>query len=306
MRYLVQYSEVIFRLHKRTDTEKIVTLINRDPFHLLNGTSVGEFELSLDEPGRRTRENTFVIETNQTIIGFFSLSFLEKDMYILVDCFGTVDFVWRRQGIGTKIFGFIINRLKKMRVEESKQIQFKHRALSSIQGEERLGENFGLKEQSILEILCLKNLKDSMFSQAPRSYGFHSPTLAEANVWTHIYNEAFNDNRNIESVLHEFMGTNFSNSLYLICTDDNQNPLGILSTTVNGSFARIPTIAVSRKWQNQGIGKILLSEGLRRLRDFGVLEVRLAVDSKNEAAKSLYKKLGFIHESKRTNLVITL
>lgn len=256
--------------------------------------------------GQTQRGYTFVVETDRTVVGFFSLSLFEKDMYLAVDCFGTVDFGWRRRGIGTKIFEFIFDRLKKIRENESKQIQFKHRALSCIPGEERLGINFGMKEQSILEILSLKNMEDLMFfSQPPELFGFRSPTLAEADVWARIYNEAFNDNRNTESILHEFMGTNFSKNLYLFCTDQNENPIGILSATVNGSHARIPTIAVSRKWQKQGVGKILLTEGLRRLKDFGVSDVRLTVDSINEAAKSLYKKSGFIHEFKRTNLVTT-
>ncbi|WP_397341655.1 GNAT family N-acetyltransferase [Paenibacillus qinlingensis] len=48
----------------------------------------------------------------------------------------------------------------------------------------------------------------------------------------------------------------------------------------------------------------LLSEALRQLKDVGVSKVRLTVDSTNEVAKSLYKKLGFVHEYKRTNLVL--
>jgi ribosomal protein S18 acetylase RimI-like enzyme len=299
-------SEIIARLHMRSDTERIVTMINRDPFHLLNGVSVEEFEQALDEPGRRIRDNTFVVETDRTVVGFFSLSFFERDMYLAVDCFGTVDLHWRRRGIGTKTFEFIFDRLGKIREKESKQIQFKHRALSCIPGEERLGVNFGMKEQSILEILCFKNMDDlTIISQPPELFGFRPPTIEEADIWARIYNEAFNDNRSTESFLHEFKGANFSKNLNVFCTDQCGNPIGILSTTVNDSHARIPTIAVSRKWQKQGVGKILLSEGLQRLKELGVSDVRLTVDSTNEAARSLYKKSGFNHESKRINFVTT-
>ncbi|WP_436233831.1 GNAT family N-acetyltransferase [Paenibacillus sp. LjRoot153] len=94
-------------------------------------------------------------------------------------------------------------------------------------------------------------------------------------------------------------------NLFIFCIDQNENPIGIFSANVNDSHARIPTIAVSRNWQKQGVGKILLSEALRQLKDVGVSKVRLTVDSTNEVAKSLYKKTGFVHEYKRTNLVIT-
>lgn len=301
----MEQTEIIFRLHRRSDTERLVSLINRDPFHLLNGISVEKFEQSLDTPEARTRENTYLVETRQTIVGFFSLSFSAKEGYLFVDCFGTVDASWRRRGIGTKIFEFILDRLKKIGAEEAKQIHFKHRALSCIPGEERLGENFGLKEQSVLEVLCLKDLRDIVFSQPARSLGFRSSTIEEAVAWAKIYNEAFNENRTIESVEHEFKGAGLSNSLYLLCEDEYAAPIGIFAATVNGSLASIATIAVSRNWQNQGVGKALLSEGLRRLRDCEVLKVRLAVDTHNETAKSLYTKLGFVFEYKRTNFVIT-
>ena len=43
----------------------------------------------------------------------------------------------------------------------------------------------------------------------PLGYGFHSPTLAEADVWASIYNEAFNDNRSIEECFARIYGCEF-------------------------------------------------------------------------------------------------
>ncbi|SFM56959.1 hypothetical protein SAMN03159341_1553 [Paenibacillus sp. 1_12] len=55
-------TDMSIRVHTRSDTDRIVTMINRDSFHMMNGVSVAEFEQNLDEPDRRIRENTFVIE----------------------------------------------------------------------------------------------------------------------------------------------------------------------------------------------------------------------------------------------------
>ncbi|RAV10146.1 hypothetical protein DQG23_38535 [Paenibacillus contaminans] len=36
--------DLVFRLHNRSDSERIVTMINRDPCHMLNGITVEAFE----------------------------------------------------------------------------------------------------------------------------------------------------------------------------------------------------------------------------------------------------------------------
>jgi ribosomal protein S18 acetylase RimI-like enzyme len=41
--------------------------------------------------------------------------------------------------------------------------------------------------------------------------------------------------------------------------------LGLLCSTLRGTHARLPTIAVKREWQRRGIGEALLSEILQRL-----------------------------------------
>ncbi len=93
--------DLVIRLHERSDTANIVTMINRDPLHMLNGLTAEAFEQDLDEPGERIRDNTFVVELGQTNVGYFSLCFVERITHISVYCYGTVDVDWRRRGIGT-------------------------------------------------------------------------------------------------------------------------------------------------------------------------------------------------------------
>ena len=126
--------DLVIRLHERSDTANIVTMINRDPFHMLNGLTAEAFEQDLDEPGERIRDNTFVVELGQTTAGYFSLCFVERTTHISVYCYGTVDVDWRRRGIGTAMFKFIFTRLEAIARQEAKPIHFIHRALTSISG----------------------------------------------------------------------------------------------------------------------------------------------------------------------------
>jgi ribosomal protein S18 acetylase RimI-like enzyme len=280
-------------------------MINHDTFHLMNGVSVAEFEQSLDEPDRRIRDNTFVVEFNQTIVAYFSLCFVEHITHIGVDCFGTVDFDWRRCGIGTLIFNFIFARLEGVARQGAKPIHFKHRALTCIPGEANIGVNFEMQERNTLEILCLKNMIEQNDFKQPLEYKFRFPTLEDTKVWADIYNEAFGGNKSPESVVHEFQGTGFSKNLYVLCTNEIGNPIALLASNLRGTHARIPTIAVRREWQKRGVGKFLLSEILKRLKQLGADDVRLTVDSNNDAAKSLYNKFGFQQEYKRIHYVTT-
>ncbi|WP_274365899.1 GNAT family N-acetyltransferase [Paenibacillus thermotolerans] len=295
--------DISFRVHTTSDTQRIVEMINRDPFHMMNGVTVAQFERDLDEPGEKIRENTFVVEIEQTTVGYFSLCFVEQDTHISVYSYGTVDADRRRRGIGTAIFKFIFMRLEGIVRREGKPIHFIHRALTCIPGETNLGFNFGMQEQNILEILSLKIMTDMNNFYQPSGFNFRAPTLGDAKVWADIYNDAFGGNKSTENVIHEFDGPNFCSNLYIICVSEFGFPIGTISSYLRGTHARIPTIAVRRDWQGKGIGKALLSEILNRLKILGADDVRLSVDSKNSVAKSLYHKFGLQEEYKRIHYI---
>jgi len=103
----------------------------------------------------------------------------------------------------------------------------------------------------------------------------------------------------VESVIHEFQGASFSQNLYMLCENKTGTAVGLLCSTLRGTHARIPTIAVKREWHRRGIGEAMLSEILQRLQHSGAVDVRLSVESENDAAKRLYKKFGFQEEYKR-------
>lgn len=295
--------ELIIRLYEPPDTERIVAMINRDPYHMLNGITAERFEQDLDEPGERIRDNTFVVQLGHATVGYFSLCFVGRNSELTVYCYGTVDVDWRRRGIGTAIFTFIFDRLEGIARQERKTIRFVHRALTSIPGEIAITIPLGMQEQNSLDILCLNDMKDMSCSKLPSDYYFRAPTFDDAGDWADIYNDAFGGDKSVQSVIHEFQGSDFSQNLYILCIHKTKGPVGLVCSTVRGAYARIPTIAVKREWHRRGIGEAMLSELLQRLKYAGAAEVRLSVESNNRAAKTLYGKFGFQPEYRRIHYV---
>ncbi|MBD3919287.1 hypothetical protein H8B09_11025 [Paenibacillus sp. PR3] len=147
---------LLFRIHRQEDTEMIVSMINKDRHHMSFGTTTKMFEQELDEPGERGRDNTFVVIKGSTIVGYYSLFFVDQSTHNAVYCYATVDMDWRIQGIGTAIFHHLFAHLERIAQIEKKPIHFIHRAMTSIPGETTLGMNLGMEEISSLHIMCLR------------------------------------------------------------------------------------------------------------------------------------------------------
>ncbi|PWW02937.1 acetyltransferase (GNAT) family protein [Paenibacillus cellulosilyticus] len=299
MKLKLSRDDLAFRLHNRADTKLIVAMINKDQHHMLHGYTAEKFEQDLDEPSERIRENTFIVELANKMVGYFSLCFVERETHISVYCYATVDMDWRRRGIGSAMFAYIFDHLQHAAQQGNKPIHFIHRALTSIPGETALGVNLDMEVQNCLQIMCLDDWSRAIQDIQPNGFRFRSPQLEDASSWAEIYNDAFGGNKTAVSVIHEFQGVEFSPELYLMGVDEKGTPVGLICATNRGNHARIPTLAVKREWQRHGVGRALLSEMLRGLRAAGALDVRLSVESRNEAAQALYTQCGFEPEYQR-------
>ena len=74
---------------------------------------------------------------------------------------------------------------------------------------------------------------------------------------------------------------------------------GYAGLSVSGTDADIQTIAVSRNFQGQGLGRLLLKKLIDRSRELGVIYIFLEVRRDNANALSMYTSCGFVEISKR-------
>ncbi len=70
---------------------------------------------------------------------------------------------------------------------------------------------------------------------------------------------------------------------------------------VSGDEMEIANLAVSPKHRRKGLANMLLEEGFQRTRRVGVRRVFLEVREGNDAARALYRGLGFVEIGMRKN-----
>jgi len=90
---------------------------------------------------------------------------------------------------------------------------------------------------------------------------------------------------------------------------DGDDPAGVAINTIypadNEAFGRrrfwVDSLAVRRPWRRRGLGRALLVESLRLLREQGMTSAALGVDSENlSRALGIYQRVGFVVEKTST------
>lgn len=75
--------------------------------------------------------------------------------------------------------------------------------------------------------------------------------------------------------------------------------VGYLLTLAVAPEVEIANVAVSPDYQKQGIGKRIMEEGMRQMREGGCDSFFLEVRESNLAAQALYRSLGFTETGRR-------
>lgn len=104
-----------------------------------------------------------------------------------------------------------------------------------------------------------------------------------------IENESFN-NPYDEAVFRAFFLKHPENFLVAML---NNEVVGYIMFDKLYSSGIIVSIAVSQKFRRKGIGSLLLTKALGKLKELGAREVLLQVEVTNSSAISFYKKFGF-------------
>ncbi len=293
---------ITIRRFKNQDTGELTELINRSNLHENRAVtkSVSDMNQFLDEPGEEIRDNTFVAAEHNKIIGYNSLCFVKGDALIKVYSYGTVDPLYRRQGIGTMLVKVSLQHLQQRAKEEGIKIIYNQMARIERAGQIPLAEKFGFSKHTDLLSMKLSLDRFEPKDSQKTDFVFHTPTKADAVEWATIYNNAFawaSNHTNLapENVKYEFQSSEFSSDFYILCRDKKREPLGFICGRIEEEGKGvISTLAVSRSSQGMGVGKVLLNQILDRMQKMNIKEVRLTVDYQNPTpAIHLYRKTGF-------------
>ena len=78
----------------------------------------------------------------------------------------------------------------------------------------------------------------------------------------------------------------------LVLEEDNQL-IGSVMVGYEGHRGWVNYLAVHPDHQRQGLGRLLMNEAERRLRDLGCAKVNLQVRASNETAREFYRQIGY-------------
>lgn len=91
-----------------------------------------------------------------------------------------------------------------------------------------------------------------------------------------------------------------NDTLFLVA-EEEEKILGYCGVVMAADEGDITNVAVSKQYQNQGIGRMLVGELIQRTGELGVARLFLEVRSSNQPAIHLYRKMGFEENGMRKN-----
>ncbi|HHX93646.1 MAG TPA: ribosomal protein S18-alanine N-acetyltransferase [Tenericutes bacterium] len=107
--------------------------------------------------------------------------------------------------------------------------------------------------------------------------------------------EIFSQPTSLDTLKREFENSAIKYYLY----EENNQIIGFCSIILSLNYAEIINFGVLPSFQGKGIGKIILSSIIQKLKQEGFEKITLETKKTNTRAISLYKSLGFKEMGKR-------
>lgn len=106
--------------------------------------------------------------------------------------------------------------------------------------------------------------------------------------------EVYGDNAYSYLMLRQFF--DIAGELFLTCKDGKGDVIayGVIAPSVNSGSGWLLSLVVSLSHRREGIGTALVNQLLNKARHFALERIYLTVAPDNDAAISLYERLGFI------------
>lgn len=128
---------------------------------------------------------------------------------------------------------------------------------------------------------------------------FREGSADDAKAMAAIEQDCFSDPWSEES-FGQMMSLSAARSITVWAENEGEQLLaGYLLAFALPPEAEIANIAVAPAFQRRGVGRALMDEGLRSLREEGCDSFFLEVRESNLAAQALYRRLGFVEIGRR-------
>ncbi len=307
-------SNTTFRPFSWDDLSTIVGLINRSDAGdgLERGTSEQLLRSRWASPGAEPTRNAFLVEVDATPVGFGRVDLRagdEETGFSKVECCGRVLPAWRNRGIGTRILSECELRALERLDEATTEVVFLE-AYADRRQEDVAGlfAAFGMRPvRYFFDMMYEGNTlpKDASF---PSGYVVRTfvPGRDEEMAWC-VLDTSFRDHwghtpLSYEHWLHWIRTGPFEPDIVALVEAPDGQMVGVclclIDWETNARRGReegwIDALGVLKEHRRKGIGRALLVEGMRRLRQQGCTHLLLGVDTENPTgALSLYESIGF-------------
>lgn len=261
-----------------------------------------------NDPGLDPVLDVVVVELEDRVVGFAQVERVVRDGVAIYHCSGFVHPSIRRRGLGRALLHENIRRAAERAVGDPDDLprelgafaetqELGHQALLASEGFETL-RWFFLMRRDLTEPIPDAPLPDGLDTR-PLTEDQHR-IVFDAEV------EAFRDHWGAREKLEsDFVRTyaleEFVPSLWVVAWDADQ-VAGVVqnwiwtaeNATTGIQRGWLEHISVRRPWRRRGLARAITAMSLRRLREAGMTEAMLGVDSENaNGALGLYESLGF-------------
>lgn len=271
-------------------------------------------EIAADARATGEPEETIVlVEAGDEIVGWTSVwdQGLTSDGTRTLAHRGYVRPAWRDRGIGRALLASAQANLRTL-FEASPSptdvpVGFESSAVSTASATRRLLERDGYRTVRYFIEMVRPDLDDPPPADLPVGITSRPPTPADFMTVARALNEAFKDHRAWPDFSDDQLAALEANPLraqydiWQVAWDGDEvvgGVLGYIDPDENAAFGRqrgyTEAIFTRRPWRGRGIARALIGRNLRVLRERGMIEAALTVDTENPSgALGLYERQGF-------------
>jgi len=271
-----------------------------------------QIDMEANEGSNRFRD-TVLVEVDGRLVALVGVERMIRDDTPMYKVEGEVHPDYRRRGIGTWLFDWSIERSKTRAAIEDPGVKVK---LTSWVEDRSVGavallEGAGFEPVRHFFLMRRIGLDEIPDAPMPEHLEIRPVTEDHRQAILEAENEAFRDHWGHREMTESTYITTFSRpeldtGLWVVAWDGDQIA-GVVQNWIwpdenerlGVKRGWLEHISVRRPWRRRGLARAITAASLVRLREAGMVEGMLGVDSENaNGALGLYEGLGFVQESR--------